>query len=398
MRKHKILFLTPRFPFPVIGGDRLKPNRILAHLAKHHNVTLVSFNQGGQPPKSYLSAVSEMGIRVIPVPLNPYISGARTIARMLTKKPLEILYYTQPEFHSVVEKLLRVNEFDLAFSFFMRTAEYLKGIPIKKILMAEDCRTLYQKRSYEESESLKQKMVRRWEWKKLSKYEPDIVNHFDITTLVSEADIAAMRRQNPNANYRLLTNGTDIDCFNPPENGSLRRNILFSGKLDIWANQLMLKTIVDHILPEIRKEFPDIELDIVGAKPPQSVMAYRDKGINIHPDVPEMKPYLQMASLFIHPHNGGSGIQNKLLEAMACGCPVVTTPTGNQGINGRHGKDLMIGTSPEELAGHAIELMKQEKLAKSISDNGRELICRTHSWQVVYDSLDEIISDLMGGK
>ncbi len=396
MKRHKILFLTPRFPYPIIGGDRLKPNRILSHLAQRHEVTLVSFNQGGQPPKSYFTAVEELGVRVIDVPLNPMIAGARTIAGMFGKKPLEILYYTQPEFRSVVTKLLRVNNFDLAFAFFMRTAEYLRNIPMKKILMAEDCRTLYQRRSYEESESLKQRMIRRWEWQKLRKYEPEIVNHFDITTLVSEADIESMKRQNPKAEYRLLSNGTDIDCFTPPHNGSVRQNIIFSGKLDIWANQLMLKTIVGRILPEIRKEFPDIELDIVGAKPPQSVMAYKDKGINIYPDVPEMKPYLQKAALFIHPHNGGSGIQNKLLEAMACGCPVVTTPTGNQGINGRHGKELMIGTTPKELAGHAIMLMKQQKLAKIISDNGRKLICRNHSWQVVYDSLDEIISDVMG--
>ncbi len=395
MKRHKILFLTPRFPYPIIGGDRLKPNRILSHLARHHDVTLVSFNQGGQPPKSYFTAVEELGVHVIPVPLNPVIAGVRTIAGMFGKKPLEILYYTQPEFRSVVKKLLRVNNFDLAFAFFMRTAEYLKNIPMKKILMAEDCRTLYQRRSYEESESLKQRMIRRWEWQKLRKYEPEIVKHFDITTLVSEADIESMKRQNPKAEYRLLSNGTDIDCFSPPRNGSVRQNILFSGKLDIWANQLMLKTIVGQILPEIRKEFPDIELDIVGANPPQSVMAYQDKGINIYPDVPEMKPYLQKAALFIHPHNGGSGIQNKLLEAMACGCPVVTTPTGNQGINGRHGQELMIGKTPKELAGHAITLIKQADLAKSISDNGRELICRTHSWQVVYDSLDEIISEVM---
>lgn len=395
MKSKKILFLTPRLPYPLIGGDRLKPFRTLAHLSSNHNVTLLSFYQGGIPPKSYVNAIKDMGIEVLTVPLHPLRTGFRTLLRMLGKKPLEILYYTQPEFKKELEKLLQNKEFDIAFAFFMRTAEYLKDLNIKKILMAEDCRTLYQLRSYEQSHSLKQKLIRKWEWNKLRKYEPEIVNHFDITTLVTDEDIDCMKVQNPNAKYRLMSNGTDIDYFVPPS-AENRHNILFSGKLDVWANQIMLKKIINEIIPIIKKAIPDVKLDIVGAKPPNSVLSYKCSDIHVHSDVPDMLPYLQNAKLFLHPHHGGTGIQNKLLEAMSAGCPVVTTPTGNQGINGIHEEHLMLGETSEELAKHTIRVLNDTQLAKRLSVNGRDLICESHSWQAVYQSIDNIISELTG--
>ncbi|MFP4369287.1 MAG: glycosyltransferase [Candidatus Kapaibacterium sp.] len=393
-KKLKILFLTARFPYPVIGGDRLKPHNIISYLAKKHDVTLVSFFHGGTPPKSYVREVEKLGVRLVTVPLYPAKAGLNSLKRLFTKYPLEILFYLQPEYKKTIDALIETENFDLAVAFFMRTAEYLKEKPIKKILMAEDCRTLYQKRSYEQSENLKQKIVRYWEYKKLSGYEPEVPDYFDITTFVTKVDISEMTKLNPNAQYRLLTNGTDLEKFTLPEENTKRRGILFAGKLDVWANQLMIRDIVHNIFPKINKNIPDAELNIVGAKPPQSIQKLAGKNINIISDVPEMQPYLQKAQLFLHPHNGGTGIQNKLLEAMACGCPVVTTPTGNQGIDGTSGTHLMIGKNQDELARHAIRILKDQDLAMNISANARKLIEETHSWEIIFRDTDRIIEGL----
>ncbi len=393
-KKLNILFLLPRFPYPVIGGDRLKPHNIIKYLAEKHNVTLVSFFQGEKAPQSFIREVEKLGVDLHVIPLNPIKAGGKALTKLHKEFPLEIAYYYQQDYQKTVDHLCETKHFDLAFSFFMRTAEYIKNKTFPKILMAEDCRTLYQQRSYETSNNLKQRAVRWWEYRKLRKYEPEIVNHFDITTLVTKEDIEAMKKQNPACKYELLSNGTDVDKF-IPNPAVERKGILFAGKLDVWANQLMIMKIVNDIFPKIREKVPNAELHLVGATPPPSISSLESRYIKIHPDVPDMVPYLQGAELFLHPHEGGSGIQNKLLEAMSCGCPVVTTPTGNQGIHGDHGVHLLLGDNPEKLAEYAVKLLSEKEFAQDISKNGRNLIVETHAWKHIFQSVDNIIEEVL---
>lgn len=395
----RILFLTPRFPFPVVGGDRLKPYKILSYLGNNHNTTLVTFYQGQKLPDEYRDEIEKLGVELFVIYLDPIKAGLRTLPLTLfSNQPLEIAYYNQPEFGFIVEKLTKEREFDLSFAFFMRTAEYLKHLPIKKILMAEDCRLLYQKRSYEESKNLKQKLIRYWEYKKLSSYEPKIVEYFDAVTFVTYNDINAMKQENPNGKYRLLTNGTDTDYFVPPENPEKRNGILFSGKLDIWANILMIERIVKEILPIIRKNVPEVKLKIVGSNPPKRIHSLENDFISIEKNVPSMLPYLQGSELFLHPHSGGSGIQNKLLEAMSCACPVVTTTTGIQGIPAKNMESVLIGNTNQELAEHSINLLKDKEFARKIGANARQIIINNLSWDIVYQKLEELIEEVTFGK
>lgn len=397
LKNLNILFLTPRLPYPLIGGDRLKPYNILKHLAADNNVTLVSLNQGGMPHQGYIDAIEKYGIEVFVIPFSPIAAGIKSLITTVSNGyPLEIGYYTQTRFRKTVNNLLSKRDWDVGFSFFMRTAEYLKKKKrLKKILMAEDCRTLYQKRSYEQSQSIKQKIVRYWEYLKLQRYEPRIVNHFDVTTLVTYEDISAMQQQNAMAKYALLSNGVDINKFVPSIEVSERSGLLFSGKLDVWANQMMVQNIVQNIFPKILQQRPDTILHIVGANPPGSIMALQSDKIKVTANVPDMIPFLQQARVFLHPHAGGSGIQNKLLEAMSCGCPVVTTQTGIQGISARDQHDVLLGQTQNQLAQHAIALLNDKALAETISRNCRKLIVNTHSWDAIFDATDEIIRSVI---
>lgn len=395
MKKLNILFLLPRYPFPLIGGDRVKPYYTIKHLAQQHNVTLVTFFQGKKFTESLKNSVKKLGVDLHVIPLNPVNAGVHSLPKLMSKKPLEILYYEQKQYHEEVKKLINEKHFDIAFSFFMRTAEYLKNVEIPNILMAEDCRTEYQKRSYEGSNNLKQKLIRYWEWKKLAKYEPEIVNYFDAVTLVSNEDIELMKKLNPKANYKLLSNGVDIEKF-VPDKKVKRQSLLFTGKFDVWANELMVNRIVDEILPIIKKKIPNIKLVLAGANPSKSIMKLEGDDVEIYSNVPEIVSYLQKAAVYVHPHYGGSGIQNKLLEAMSTGCPVVTTNTGNQGIYGTDGENIMIADSSEEIAKKVIQLLNDENLSKKISVNARDHIVKTHSWEAIYEQCDSIINEVCG--
>lgn len=395
LSRKKILFLSSRYPFPLIGGDKIKAYHLLRHLAKHHDVTLVAFSFGELPSRKDIEALENIGVRSYPIKLNPILSGAKTGLRLPLEYPLEISFYLTNKFKSIVDKLLVEDKFDIGIAFFMRTAEYLKNKNIPKILIAEDCRVLYQSRSYSRSDSLLQKAVRWWEVMKLKYYEPNITSFYDYVTLVTNEDITEMQKSNSKVDYRLVTNGVDVERYSPPPNYESRgKNIIFTGKLSVWANTMMAIKIAKEIMPKISAQVPDAKLMIVGANPPKSILDLQSKSISVYPDVPDLAEYYAKARVFLHPHDGASGIQNKLLEAMSSGCAVVTTPTGNQGIYAQHGIHAMISKSDQDLINYSVQLLQDEELSKSISANAREWIIQTHTWDVVFDQIDGVIKEL----
>lgn len=393
-KRLNILYLSPRFPYPLVGGDRVKNYNILKHLTANHNVTLITLYQGGKCPQEHKQAILDLGIDLKIIDLDPFQAGMRAGALTLAGYPLEIGYYNNPMFSMMVEKVLKTQKIDLIYGFFLRTAEYFKNSELPRIMMAEDCRIIYQKRSYQESTKLYQKIIRWWEYKKLLKYEAEVVENFDVTTFVSKNDIESIKSFNPVGNYKLLTNGVDISQYSLPEY-SYRNDILFAGKLDIWANVLMVNQIVEQILPQVWKKFPNVKFNIVGSKPPKSIKKLQGKNINIIPDVPSLIPYYQKAAIFLHPHSGGSGIQNKLLEAMACGCPVLTTQTGIQGIDVVDGESVYLANSSEQFIEKTIYMLKNPDEANKIGLASHQVIIDTHSWESIYKDLDVIINDLM---
>ncbi|HRT68255.1 MAG TPA: hypothetical protein P5216_05900, partial [Bacteroidota bacterium] len=265
-----ILFLSARMPFPMIGGDRIKSFHLLQHLAKSHNVSLITFYQGHENYHEFQKVIENIGVKVYVIPLHPIKASLASIPRLYQLKPLEIYFYYQNAFKKKVEEYLKSETPDLIISFFMRTAEYVKHLPYKKILIAEDSRILYQSRSAKDSRNLIQKFARTYEVASLKHYEPHIMNYFDIVTFVTKEDIEFSKKWNPNVKYELLTNGTDVEKYVPAD-FNLRKNIIFTGKLDLWANDLMIMRIVDNILPIIRQKFPNIKFQIIGARAPNMI-------------------------------------------------------------------------------------------------------------------------------
>lgn len=394
IKKRKILFLTYRFPYPLIGGDRLKSFQLLKHLGKHHEVHLVSFCWNEPPKPEHVKIIEDSGVNVTAVPITNIGGGWNSLKRIFQKYPLEISFFMDKRFRQIVNNIIEKKDIDIAFAFFMRTAEFLIDKPIKKVLIAEDCRTHFQYRSFKTSRNLKQKLVRAWEVYKLRRYEPQLVEKFDKVTLVSQDDIDFMKEANPYANYDFLTNGTDTDFFTPNENFDSRKDILFAGKLNVWSNVMSSRILAEQIFPVIQKKLPGTKLKIVGASPTTQVRNLQSDNIEVIANVPDLRPYLQQGRVFVHSHFGGSGIQNKVLEAMASGIPVVTTPIGNQGIEAKQLEEVMIGKSIEELAAHVLRILEDDDLARKISENARQLMIKNHSWQSIFDKMDKIIDEI----
>jgi glycosyltransferase involved in cell wall biosynthesis len=311
-------------------------------------------------------------------------------------KPLEIDFYTQSEFKKTVNTLLANEHFDVGISFFMRPAEYIRKSSIPhKILIAEDCRVLYQSRSVENTSNPLQKLVRLWEVLALKKYEPAVANDFNVTTCVTHTDISAMQERNPHADYRLLTNGVNVESYVYRDEHKQRKDIIFFGKLDTLANEIMALRIAEKILPLVMKECPDVKFHLVGASPRPYLKQLASDNIIIHENVPNITEPISQAAVMVHPHAGASGIQNKVLEAMALGCPVVTSPTGIQGIDAEEGSDVCIAQSDHEFAKKTVSLLKNPQKRSRMACNACHLIERNHTWKVIGSQMDEILRSLL---
>jgi len=279
----------------------------------------------------------------------------------------------------------------------MRTAEYVKDVTdTPKILVAEDSRLLADERATEKFSMTAEYFVRKIDAGKMKSYEPYLASKFNITTFVAQPDEHRLLAINPTLKTAILSNGVDTEEYSFSEGGR-ENGILFSGHLGIYHNRMMAERILKNIFPKIHARSPQTKLYIVGKDPDAalSALVQATPGAELHGNVPDMKPYYKKASVFIHPQEVGAGIQNKLLECMAMGVPVVTSAVGASGIQGIIDRmHVLVSETDEEFVEAALALLAHEEECRRLAANARKLIEQRYTWNVIFDSFDKIISQV----
>lgn len=394
--KRRILFLLYRFPFPLIGGDRVKAFHLLRHFAEIVDVDLITMDEASEITDEGMKQVSQYA-NVEIVHFNKLKANLRIVTGLFSSKPIEHSYYYSNEMQQAVNRAISSKEYDLIVSFFLRTAEYVKDLKLAKLLIAEDARVIMQERASEKFSFSPEYFVRRIDAKRLKTFEPSMSANFDHITFVSEEDRARIFAANPRLSTSVVSNGVDLSNFTL-NTGERAKSILFSGHLGIYHNKLMAERLISRVFPVIRAQVPGVKLVIVGKDPSDSLrkLIAATDGAELHANVPSVAPYLQREGVFVHPQTVGSGIQNKLLEAMACGIPVVTTSVGAAGIDGLvRGVHAIVRESDEELAQSAVDLLQNATEATRLQMNGRKLIEECYTWEAIFETLDHAIETVV---
>lgn len=389
-----ILITTPHFPYPMIGGERIKLFNLIKYLSKNNKLFLVSLDRGYEIRDEYVDVVKNLGIETYTFQINNLTATLKAGFFSIFRNPLEIEYFNHSGFNNKINEILSHHKIDLIINLFVRTAESVKLVLVKKILLAEDCRSYYQKRTAEVTNKFTEKIRRSYDSKKLAKYETEIMNHFDITTVVTDDDLKQMRTLNSNAQIRIFSQGVDSEYFKPTSLHESRQNILFLGKLDMLANIMMVKRLTENIFPLILQKSPDAKLIIAGSLPGSEILKLQSNSIIINANPSNIAECYQKTAIFIHPHQGGSGIQNKVLEAMSSGCVVITSPSGANGIGIEHGINAFIARDYQKFADIAIDLLHNPEKRQLISDNARQYILKYKSWENELSNFDKIIVEL----
>lgn len=223
----------------------------------------------------------------------------------------------------------------------------------------------------------------------LRELELGVVRGSDVTIVVSDEERAQIEREVPGERVIVIPVVNDVARnVRPPQE---RRGVLFVGGFDHPPNVDAALMLVQSVMPLVRQELGDVPVTIAGARPTDAVQALAAPDVDVTGWVEQLEPLLDSARVLAAPLRYGAGMKGKVTQALGAGLPVVTTPTGAEGLAARDGHDLLIGESPEELAQRLIAALTDDELWLRLSSAGQEIVRRTASIELMRERLTELL-------
>jgi len=387
----KILFITSRFPYPLEKGDKLRGFHFIKNLSNYHDIVLVSLTEEKvtEESKKILNEfVSEIHI----IPFTRFQSIINIILAFLKGLPLQVGYFYNMKANKKIRNVIEASKPDHIFCQLHRTALYVKDISIPKTIDYQDVFSHGIKLRISKSKGLWSSILK-FEYKRMQKFENLIFDWFDKRIIISEPDRNYIPHKDKDK-IHIIPNGVDFEYYNPdfPENNTNKEfDILFSGNMGYPPNVSCAKFIVKKIMPILKKTYPNICIGFVGASPHPSLLKYKSKNITITGWVDDIRPYYASSKVFLAPLQIGTGLQNKLLEAMAMKLPCVTSPLANNALKAKHGKEILIGKDASEISNHVLFLLNNADEASRIAQNGCLFVNENYNWATQVKKLNDIL-------
>jgi polysaccharide biosynthesis protein PslH len=230
------------------------------------------------------------------------------------------------------------------------------------------------------------------ESKRLSNFEKVLAQQYNYCLVTSKYEMSLL---SDTSNIKVLPNGVDQTYFSP-QGRPIEGNIIFTGVMDYFPNSDAVLHFHRHIFPLIKKDVPSAQFIIAGMHPTAQIRAIADHDTIVTGFVPDIREYLSRAAVCVVPLRVAMGVQNKILEAMAMGLPVVATSVASRGINATHGREILVADDPEGFATATIRLLQDQQLRASITKNAQKFIAQNFSWEKNLHQLDELISQITG--
>ncbi|UCF78660.1 MAG: glycosyltransferase [Candidatus Eiseniibacteriota bacterium] len=390
----RILFLTSRLPFPPDRGDRLRAFNIIRSLSSDgHEIHLASFiasereRQGAGPLGAYCRTVH----LVHRSPGASWLSCAGAVAKRV---PLQVAYYTSSKMAATVDQLLDREQIDLVYVHLFRMAAYISdGRPEYKVVDFTDVisREIDMSMSYRRGLD---RLLYASELPRIRAFEISVARTFNECWVVSDAEAEVLRELCPSANVHVIPNGVDLDRFRPLETqpGNI---VSFVGHLGVPHNIDAVLHFYDHIFPEVLRERPDCRFCIIGPSAHRSLRRLEsDRRVLMTGFVEDLNASLNRSAVFVAPLRYCAGLQNKVLEAMAAGVPVVATPCVNEGLQAEADEEIVLASEPLDFALRVTELLRDAALRTHIGLNGRKFAERKFSWKTARERMSVIGASL----
>ena len=396
-----ILFIVPYVPNLI----RVRPYNFIRFLtARGHRVTVYTLWDSPQE-RSDIQKLQQVCAAVHALPMPRWQSLINCLAAIPSRTPLQAVYSWQPRLAQQIMASIHDNQYDIIHIEHLRGSRY--GLHLKNqfkkinqhipvVWDSVDCISLLFRWAAERSQKLLRRIITRVEVKRTEGYESWLPTQFDQVLVTSPVDRQALLDLLPPGiqlpKIDVLTNGVDLDYFTP---GDFERReaatLVVSGKMSYHANVAMVMHLVQQIMPHIWGARSDVHLQIVGKNPPREIMALGENpSISVINNVPDLPPYLQRATIALTPILYGVGVQNKVLEAMACATPVVSTPQAVSALQVQAGNEVYVVQEPQDFARAVLGLLADPQERDRLGRAGRRYVEQHHHWAAIAQRLEEL--------
>jgi sugar transferase (PEP-CTERM/EpsH1 system associated) len=401
-----LLFLVHRIPYPPNKGDKIRSYHLLKHLQQRYHVHLGTFIDDPHD-RQYVDTVQPLCASAHFAALNPRKARLRSIPALGTNRALSIDYYRDAGLRAWVTDLLATRPISRALVFSSAMAQYACSPQLTRRVIDFVDIDSDKWLQYAEKKQWPMRWLYRREGRQMLRWEKQVAQDFYASLFVSRPEAELFRRLAPASAHKtgFFNNGVDADYFSPAQQfpNPYRADeavIVFTGAMDYWPNIDAVQWFARDILPVIRRQNPAATFYIVGAKPAAEVQILaRFPGVRVTGTVPDVRPFLAHARLAVAPLRIARGIQNKVLEAMAMGKPVLVSPQALEGIDAIPGRDLLLADGAEQFAAAALDLLQAQNLQNkhhALGASAREKIETGYSWAnklAIVDTLLDSDSD-----
>src|SRR5262245_28769000 len=388
----KILYICHRFPFPPKRGGKIRPFNMIRHLsAVGHEVTVASLARTydeAEEGRGIAAHCARFGMAVVSNP----VQVARMVLRLPTPIPSSMGYFYSPDLARSISGLLARERFDLIFVHCSSVAQYVAGVlGTPKILDFGDMDS--QKwLEYAHYKPFPLSTGYWFEGRKLEREERKLAGEFELCTATTRAEWETLESYRTGVATDWFPNGVDSSYFAPSGEPYDADTICFVGRMDYYPNQECMFDFCANVLPRVQSRRPQKKLLIVGAEPPSMVRKLAERpGVTVTGSVPDVRPYLQRSALMVAPLNIARGTQNKILEAMAAGVPVVTSGVAAGGVDAVSQEHFLVASAPEEQAAAILHVLDDRGERARLAAAGRDRMLSHHAWERSMQRLDRII-------
>lgn len=388
----KILVVLPRFPYPLEKGDKLRAFNQIKELSKRNEIYLFCVSHVKVMPQ-HQKAVEPYCKKICLVRSPKLVNYKNIIRNYLSTKSLQLGYWDSRKVRKQYKTFERKVKPDVIYSQMLRTMPWVSRSLYPKVMDFQDALSLNTERRMEHAHGLWHYILH-FEFKMLRSTEYNSFKIFDALTIISEQDSDAIPHKR-NGDIHVIPNGVDFDYFKPIEKAKAY-DVVFCGNMQYEPNVRAAKYLVKKVMPLVWKKMPEARLLLAGACPKKEVTKLADERVTVMASPADIRECYAAAKIFAAPLLTGSGLQNKLLEAMSMKLPCVTTSIANDSLNAEVGKDVLVGDTAQAFASHLLQLLQDEPQRSQLAANGYEYVHTHYSWGLSCSKLEAILQGVCG--
>ncbi|CUU09316.1 Glycosyltransferase involved in cell wall bisynthesis [Candidatus Thermokryptus mobilis] len=384
-----ILIVTPRIPYPPYRGDKMRVFNLMVNLSSNNQIYLLTLIRD-KKELMYVKYIESLGVKVEYVYLPIFCSVKNLLKNIFSKKPFQVAWFYSKKFGQKLQEITKNQDIDVIYYYTIRAAVYKDSVKNKKILQVIDLVDAISFYLSGFSSNLKNPIMKflvGLEAKRVKSYE-NIASEFDLAFVTTERDKIILERSSVKAKIEILSMGVSENFLNVfvKDSGFDKNRILFTGNIPYWPNYYAILYFIREIFPIILNKIPSAKFYIVGQNPPRRLRKIKSDNIVVTGFVEDLASEYLKSAVLVAPIKFGSGISNKVIEALSLGVPVVCTSLIADGLPSELRKYLFVADNPKEFAELVIKVIEEPSIRINFVHEVRKRVIKAFDWKNIVNN------------